>query len=136
MNKASNLTQRERDCVIAIQNNTSGDFPVRLSEIARKMDLKPPTVIEILKRLEIKGLVNRVKGMVILTDAGKESYRSVVNCHRILETLFVDSGIELEEACREVSAFDYMIDSGSALKLSNFVGNPKACPHGKPIIQR
>ena len=28
------------------------------------------------------------------------------NC--ILETIFVDSGIDLEEACREVSAFDYM----------------------------
>jgi len=134
MKEAINLTRRERDCVVTIQENSSPDFPVRLSEIAKIMRLKPPTVIEILKRLEAKRLVSREKGMVVLTEAGKESYNFIVNCHRILETLFVDSGIDLEEACKEVSAFDYMIDSVSAKKLSAFVGNPKACPHGKPII--
>ena len=129
-------TRRERDCMVTIHENSSREFPIRLSEIAKIMGMKPPTVIEILKRLESKGLITREKGMVILTDAGKESYNFITNCHRILETIFVDSGIDLEEACREVSAFDYMINSESALKLSNFVGKPTACPHGKPIIYR
>lgn len=134
MKEQFNLTRRERDCVITIHENASPDFPVRLSKIATIMQLKPPTVIEILKRLESKGLVNREKGMVVLTNSGKESYNFIVNCHRILETLFVDSGVELEEACKEISAFDYMVDSDSAMKLSTFVGTPKTCPHGKPII--
>ena len=134
MKEQFTLTRRERDCVVAIRENGSTEFPIRLSEIAKIMGLKPPTVIEILKRLEYKGLVTREKGMVVLTDSGKESYNYIVNCHRILETLFVESGIDLEEACKEVSAFDYMIGSGSAMKLSTFVGRPKACPHGKPII--
>jgi Mn-dependent DtxR family transcriptional regulator len=129
-------TRRERDCMVTIHENSSREFPIRLSEIAKIMGMKPPTVIEILKRLESKGLITREKGMVILTDAGKESYNFITNCHRILETIFVDSGIDLEEACREVSAFDYMINSESAMKLSNFVGKPTACPHGKPIIYR
>ena len=134
MKEQLTLTRRERDCVVAIRENGSNEFPIRLSEIAKIMALKPPTVIEILKRLESKGLITREKGMVVLTDSGKESYNFIVNCHRILETIFVDSGIDLEEACREVSAFDYMIDSDSAMKLSAFVGKPTACPHGKPII--
>ena len=110
MKEQFTLTRRERDCVVAIRENGSNEFPIRLSEIAKIMALKPPTVIEILKRLESKGLITREKGMVVLTDSGKESYNFIVNCHRILETIFVDSGIDLEEACREVSAFDYMID--------------------------
>ena len=129
-------TRRERDCIVTIHENSSREFPIRLSEIAKTMRMKPPSVIEILKRLELKGLITREKGMVILTDAGNESYNYITNCHRILETIFVDSGIALDEACREVSAFDYMINSESAMKLSNLVGNPSACPHGKPIIYR
>ena len=136
MSKQFFPTRRERDCIVTIHENSSREFPIRLSEIAKIMGMKPPTVIEILKRLESKGLITREKGMVILTDAGKESYNFITNCHRILETIFVDSGIDLEEACREVSAFDYMINSESAMKLSNFVGKPTACPHGKPIIYR
>ena len=136
MSKQFFPTRRERDCMVTIHENSSREFPIRLSEIAKIMGMKPPTVIEILKRLELKGLITREKGMVILTDAGKESYNFITNCHRILETIFVDSGIDLEEACREVSAFDYMINSESAMKLSNFVGKPTACPHGKPIIYR
>ena len=136
MSKQFFPTRRERDCIVTIHENSSREFPIRLSEIAKIMGMKPPTVIEILKRLELKGLITREKGMVILTDTGKESYNFITNCHRILETIFVDSGIDLEEACREVSAFDYMINSESAMKLSNFVGKPTACPHGKPIIYR
>ena len=90
-------TRRERDCMVTIHENSSREFPIRLSEIAKIMGMKPPTVIEILKRLESKGLITREKGMVILTDAGKESYNFITNCHRILETIFVDSGIDLEE---------------------------------------
>ena len=134
MKEQFTLTRRERDCVVAIHENGSRGFPIRLSEIAKIMQLKPPTVIEILKRLESKGLVSREKGMVVLTDSGKESYYFIVNCHRILETIFVDSGVDLAEACKEVSAFDYMIDSNSAMKLLAFAGKPKTCPHGKPII--
>lgn len=133
MNKETNITHRERDCVVTIHDHATGGFPLRLSQIAKAMQLRPPTVIEILKRLELKGYVNRAKGMVILTVAGNKLYSSVVNSHRILETMFVYSGIDLEVACKEVSTFDYMIDSASVKKLSAFVGNPKECPHGRPI---
>jgi DtxR family Mn-dependent transcriptional regulator len=127
------LTRRERDCVLAIKESSSPEFPIRLSQLARKMKLKPPTVIEILKRLEAKGLLKRESGMIVLTDSGLSYYSYLLNCHRILETIFVDSGIDIEKACKEVSSFDFMLDKDSLLKLSNFVGKPKACPHGKPI---
>ena len=64
------LTRRERDCVLAIKESSSPEFPIRLSQLARKMKLKPPTVIEILKRLEAKGLLKRESGMIVLTDSG------------------------------------------------------------------
>ncbi|MGC8515103.1 MAG: metal-dependent transcriptional regulator [Thermoplasmata archaeon] len=126
------LTRRERDCILAIKESSS-EFPIRLSQLAQKIELKPPTVIEILRRLEAKGLLKRESGMIVLTNLGMSYYNYLVNCHRILETIFVDSGIDIEKACKEVSSFDFMLDKDSLVKLSNFVGKPKACPHGKPI---
>jgi DtxR family Mn-dependent transcriptional regulator len=127
------LTRRERDCILAIKESSTPEFPTRLSQLAQRIELKPPTVIEILKRLEAKGLLKRESGMIVLTDSGISYYNYLVNCHRILETMFVDSGIDIDKACKEVSSFDFMLDKDSLIKLSNFLGKPKACPHGKPI---
>lgn len=136
MLKHLTLTKRERDCILAINEDSSIEFPIRLSQLSKKMKLKPPTVIEILKRLETKGLLKRDSGMIKLTDLGMTYYNNLVNCHRILETIFVHSGIDLDKACKEVSSFDFMLDDDSLSKLSSFVGKPKACPHGKPITYK
>ena len=56
----------------------SGTSPMRVSELAQSMCLRPPTVVGILDRLEIKGLVFRTRSTedrravdLHLTDAGK-----------------------------------------------------------------
>ena len=55
-----------------------GTSPMRVSELAQNMCLRPPTVVGILDRLEIKGLVFRTRSTedrravdLHLTDAGK-----------------------------------------------------------------
>jgi DtxR family Mn-dependent transcriptional regulator len=129
----SNITKRERDCIMCIQEGGKNGFPVRLIDIASMLHLKSPTVIAVLNRLKNKGFVRKEKGMVVLTDKGKEEYRQIANSHRILETLFYDAGVSLEDACKEISNYDYMINPEELKKLSKFIGNPTKCPHGKPI---
>lgn len=130
------LTKRERDMMFAVNTHTSSQFPARLSEIAKKVHLKPPTVIEILRRLERKGLIIREKGMIRLTDIGKKKCDSLVRSHRILEALFVESGVDIQEACSEVSSFDYLVQTDAAEKISKLIGRPEKCPHGYPIKYR
>lgn len=57
----------------------AGGAPVRVSDLARQMYLRPPTVVGILDRLETKGLVTRTHSMkdrravdLSLTGAGLE----------------------------------------------------------------
>lgn len=127
------LTKRERDLMFAVNAYSSSQFPARLSEIAKMVHLKAPTVIEILRRLELKGLIVREKGMIRLTDTGKRKCDSLVSCHRILEALFVESGVDVQEACSEVSGFDYLVQKDAAEKISKLIGKPEKCPHGQPI---
>lgn len=132
----NSITKRERDCIMYIQEGKEKDFPVRLIDIATMMKVKSPTVTAILTRLKNKGLVKKEKGMVILTEKGNEEYNFIANSHRILETLFYDAGIKLEEACEEISNYDFMINPEDLVKLSKFIGDPVRCPHGKPIFRR
>ena len=55
------------------------DAPMRVSDLARQMYLRPPTVVRILDRIEIKGVITRTPSRkdrravdVQLTDTGRE----------------------------------------------------------------
>lgn len=132
----NSLTKKERDCLIAIMESKHQDFPVRQSDLAKTLSIKSPTAFEILKRLESKGLIEKDRGMVILTNKGEEVYKKIVMVHRVMESLLAGSGVPADEACIEVQEFDYLMNVDSVQKIMNSMGNPHKCPHGKPIIEQ
>ncbi len=126
------LTRRERDCLIAIGDNST-NFPLRLVELSRLMKIKPPSAIELLKKLEKYNYVYRKDGMIMLTGDGTEEYHGLLTSHRLFETLFVRMGIDEERACEAVSSFDFMMEKRTVNELMVGMGMPRICPHGKPI---
>ncbi|MGC8628731.1 MAG: metal-dependent transcriptional regulator [Candidatus Micrarchaeia archaeon] len=127
------ITHKERACILAVQDLRS-EFPPRLKEIASELGITPPTALALIRRLEGKGIVHEEKGSVVLTSKGKEVYKNIILAHRILETLLCRAGVSLDCACKEAQKFDYLIDPSYAKKLWNYLGKPKKCPHGKPIV--
>lgn len=112
-----------------------GGFPIRLHEIADMMKVKPPTALNIIKRLKMKGLVEAREGMVVLTDRGLHLTRKILMVHRTFESLFCQSGITKKNACREASEIDFLIPEENAHMVLKRIDNPHACPHGKPIME-
>ncbi|AKA48022.1 iron-dependent repressor [uncultured archaeon] len=127
------VTKKERDCLLVLSRLQDGEFPARLSEISRDMGIKAPTALNIIERLEEKSMVERKKGMVLLTKEGEATVSSLLFIHRVMETLFVTSGVPTDNACEEVEKFDYLIPVSSASKVSKSIGSPKMCPHGEAI---
>lgn len=129
------LTKKERDCIIMIKRMSIAEFPVKLSELSKALNIKPPTALELVNRLERKGLVKRNKGMIILTEEGRNIYKSIVYVHRVFESFLVQCGVDLQEACNKISKFDYIIDEKIAKLIFQKVGLPNKCPHGKELIE-
>ncbi len=129
------ITKKERDALIILGNHIDEEFPVRLVDLSDEMSLKPPTILNLLKRLEDKGYVEREKGMTVLTKSGVSRYREIVENHRILETLMVKNGMDLDRACVISENIDFLIDHESIDNIFEKIGKPSKCPHGRKIEQ-
>ncbi len=127
------VSKRERDCLVLLKEQSSGDFPMRLHEIASTMNIKPPTALNLIRRLKSKGYVETQDGMVKLSDSGDEISSTIIMVHRTFESLFCQSGVSETKACMEAREIDFLITSDNARKVLKRINNPPLCPHGKPI---
>ena len=105
------------------------------ARLAERMNVSPPTVADMLRRLSDNGYVkaSRRDG-VRLTKKGLETAESLVRRHRLWERFLTDVlGLEWdavhEEACRLEHAMSPQVEK----KLSEILGHPETCPHGHPI---
>ncbi len=103
--------------------------------LAKHFDVKPPSSIDVLKRLEKKGLISRKAwGPITLTDKGVRVARELVHVHRVMESFFCEYlGLSLNVACREASKLDYLISKEVAKSICKMQNKPKYCPHGYEI---
>jgi len=95
-----------------------------------------PSVEEIADRLVSKGLVFKSGGMLLLSEDGRKYYSETMMKHRIMETFLTECGVDPDQACRQVSEFDYLLDEISAIKIVKRLGNPDKCPHGFKIVEK
>lgn len=129
------ISKNERDCIVYLGKNRKNEFPLRISDISRELGLKLPSAELLVNKLQDKGIVIRNGGMVILSDDGSRMYDDIIMKHRVIEVFLADCGIDPDEACTEVSKFDYLIQEKNVLKIRNKIGNPEKCPHGLKIIE-
>ncbi len=108
---------------------------IKTGEIAEKLGVSPPTVTEVLPKLEDDGLIRYYPYHgVEITEEGKDIGKDIVRAHRVLEVFLkqffsLDDERLHEKACEMEHIFDMeMID-----EMCERLGAPKRCPHGKTI---
>ncbi len=109
-----------------------------VSALAKRFGVRLPTAIEILNRLEQKGLVIRKPWKVPeLSKKGKALAESVMHQHRIVE-LYLSSnlGLSPDKSCTEASKIAYLLDKTVIDKMCKALNRPTHCNHGNPIRHR
>ena len=108
---------------------------VYVSELAKKLNVKLPTVNSMIKKLAVKKLVAYAPYQGIkLTDKGKKEALSIIRKHRLAELFLVKVlGMGWEEVHDIAEQLEHVNSERFFNRIDEMLGYPKADPHGEPI---
>jgi DtxR family Mn-dependent transcriptional regulator len=107
------------------------------ANIARAMQLSPPTVHEMIGRLESDGYVSRTEDRrVSFTDEGRKEAQAIVRRHRLIERFLTDVlGVPWDEVHEEAERLEHAMSPVLEERMLAAIGDATTCPHGHPIIE-
>jgi DtxR family Mn-dependent transcriptional regulator len=111
-------------------------LPMTGANVARAMQLSPPTVHEMIGRLERDGYITRAGDKTIsFTESGSEHAEGVVRRHRLIERFLTDVlGIPWDEVHEEAERLEHAMSPVLEQRMLAAIGDAKTCPHGHPIV--
>ncbi len=112
-------------------------LPITGANIARAMQLSPPTVHEMIGRLEDDGyIVRREDKTVEFTANGREQARQIVRRHRLIERFLTDVlAIPWDEVHEEAERLEHAMSPVLEERMLAAIGDATTCPHGHPIVE-
>jgi DtxR family transcriptional regulator, iron-dependent repressor len=112
-------------------------LPINGANIARAMQLSPPTVHEMIGRLEEDGYVGRADDKSLtFTERGRGEAEAIVRRHRLIERFLTDVlGIPWDEVHEEAERLEHAMSPVLEERMLAAIGDAKTCPHGHPIVE-
>jgi DtxR family Mn-dependent transcriptional regulator len=107
------------------------------ANIARAMQLSPPTVHEMIGRLEGDGYVERADDKSLtFTEKGRSEAEAISRRHRLIERFLTDVlGIPWDEVHEEAERLEHAMSPVLEERMLAAIGDAKTCPHGHPIVE-
>jgi len=106
--------------------------PVKISVIAKMLNVRQPSVVQMLKKLNEKELVEYNKAGVILTETGEKIGSSMMRNSRLLEVL-MDSALKVEIDEEMVCGIEHHMNMQFTDALCTMLNHPRKCPHDHDI---
>ena len=128
------LTRSAEDYLKVIYR-LSLEGPATTSHIAQALDLAPPSVTGMVKRLSEQGLLEHepYKG-VLLTTEGRRVALRIVRRHRLIEAYLVAFlGYAWDTVHEEAERLEHAVSDSLVERMATALGNPRFDPHGDPI---
>ena len=105
---------------------------VKISTVAKMLNVRQPSVVQMLKKLNGKSLVNYNKAGVFLTEEGEKVGGSMMRNSRLLEVLMKDSlKVEIDEEM--VCGIEHHMNVQFTDALCTMLKHPRKCPHDHDI---
>ena len=135
------LSPSEENYLKAIQKLSETDIPkISTNDIANMMNIAPPSVSDMLKKLASKKLISYEKYYgVKLTKSGETIALSLVRKHRLWEVFLTQKlNFAWDEVHDIAEQLEHIKSDDLINRLEKYLGNPKYDPHGnqKPKTKR
>jgi DtxR family Mn-dependent transcriptional regulator len=130
------VTVAEEEYLQALFWLQEAQLPMTAANVARAMQLSPPTVSEMIGRLEADGYISRAADKTLgFTAEGREHAEAIVRRHRLIERFLTDVlGIPWDEVHEEAERLEHAMSPVLEERMLAAIGDAKTCPHGHPIV--
>jgi DtxR family Mn-dependent transcriptional regulator len=110
-------------------------LPMTGANVARAMQLSPPTVHEMIRRLERDDFITRAGDKTIsFTPTGLEQAEEIVRRHRLIERFLTDVlNVPWDEVHEEAERLEHAMSPVLEERMLAAIGDATTCPHGHPI---
>lgn len=129
------LTRSVEDYLKAIYHLSLDGHAATTSRIAQALDLSPPSVSGMVKRLSEQGLLEHepYKG-ASLTAEGRRIALRMLRRHRLIETFLVATlGYTWDSVHEEAERLEHAVSDELVERMAQALGHPRFDPHGEPI---
>jgi DtxR family Mn-dependent transcriptional regulator len=128
-------TEKMREYLEVIYYLSVRNEPVIGARLAEWMNVTPPTVTNIVQRMEDQGYIVRdSRGEIRFSEVGFTLAEAMVKRHRVLERFLVDViGIPWHKIHEEAVRLEHNLSPLMEERIAALVGQSPTCPHGNPI---
>ncbi|ALM75866.1 metal-dependent transcriptional regulator [Thermococcus barophilus] len=126
------ISKREEEYLEAIYLLYKRKGIIRIKDIAKKLRVRPPSVVDALKKLSEKGLVEYEKyDRILLTEKGREIAEKTYSKHLLLTEFFINIlGIPPEIAEEDACQFEHYVHEITAERIREFAKYiQEQCPY-------
>lgn len=131
----SKASQSIEDYIKAVFELGSDTAPVQTSALAERLEVRPASVSNMMRRLAQLGLVEHepYRGVVLTAD-GERLARRMIRRHRLIER-FLSEYLEYpwDEVHAEAERLEHAVSQRFVTALDRLLQNPGTDPHGAPI---
>jgi DtxR family Mn-dependent transcriptional regulator len=129
------LTDAIQDYLKEIYKLEAAGRPVTTSALADVLEVSPPSVTAMLKKLATLGLVKHERYReTTLTEQGERVALEVIRHHRLIEQYLVETlGIPIDAVHVEADRLEHALSEELEAHIDRTLGFPTRDPHGDPI---
>ena len=106
----------------------------RVNSIARMLNIKEPSAVQMLKKIRKEGLIVYNKEGVKLTGSGQKIGTTMMRNSRLLEVM-MQSALKMKIDEEMVCGIEHHMNRQFTDALCTMLNHPRQCPHGNDIPQ-
>ena len=129
------MTPNKEDYLKCLYELGTRNKKITNKEIAQLMQVSPPAVTEMIKKMLVEELlIKDKKAGYLLTDLGLRLVSDLYRKHRLIEVFLVHHlGYTSEEIHEEAEVLEHTVSDHFVEQLDKLLGFPTTCPHGGTI---
>src|SRR4051795_10868511 len=128
-------TAATQEYLATVRNLVASNQKATIATLARRLNVSPQAVSEMIGRLRGEGLVEVGDNRELsLTSSGRAVADAIFRRHALVEWLLTGVvGMGWAESDHEAHRLQGAISENVEVRLDEFLGHPETCPHGNPI---